>query len=123
MSESKKRRPLAERLKTGMEEILLFAQGKLALKTTDLPKLAPKLRASEVQKIRKHCRMSQYAFAGVLNVSVKTVQSWEQGARLPSQATLRLLQVMEKSPETVCKAAGVSIGQYLSANGNGAITK
>jgi DNA-binding transcriptional regulator YiaG len=34
--------------------------------------------------------MSQAVFAQVLNVSTKTVQSWVQGQRKPSQAALRL---------------------------------
>lgn len=32
-------------------------------------------------------------------VSVKTLQSWEQGARKPSRATMRLLQVFDQPDE------------------------
>jgi DNA-binding transcriptional regulator YiaG len=37
--------------------------------------------------------MSKAIFAGMLNLSTKTVQSWEEGVRKPSQAALRLIQV------------------------------
>jgi putative transcriptional regulator len=42
--------------------------------------------------------MSQFVFASVLNVSVKTVQSWEQGERRPSHAALRLLEIIAANP-------------------------
>jgi putative transcriptional regulator len=42
--------------------------------------------------------MSQAMFARLLNVSPKTVQSWEHGTRKPSQAALRLIQVFEQNP-------------------------
>ena len=52
--------------------------------------------------------MSQAVFARLLNVSTKTVQSWEQGTRKPSRAALRLIQIFGKNPDGVLKVAGVS---------------
>jgi len=46
-------------------------------------------------------RMSQSVFARVLNVSPKTLQSWEQGIRKAAQAAQRLLEVLEKKPEII----------------------
>jgi putative transcriptional regulator len=40
-------------------------------------------------------------FARLLNVSVKTVQGWEQGVREPSEAALKLLSIAEKRPEVL----------------------
>jgi len=37
----------------------------------------------------------------VLNVSVKTVQAWEQGLRQPSDAALKLLTIAKKHPEAL----------------------
>jgi predicted transcriptional regulator len=51
--------------------------------------------------------MSQGVFAKMLNVSAKTVQSWEQGERRPSQAALRLLQVIGAQPAIVCEIVGI----------------
>jgi DNA-binding transcriptional regulator YiaG len=42
--------------------------------------------------------MSQAVFARMADVTTKTVQSWEQGQRKPSQAALRLIQVFRKIP-------------------------
>ena len=45
--------------------------------------------------------MSQSVFAATLNVKPKTVQAWEQGNRVPSGSTARLLEIMEKEPGVV----------------------
>ena len=42
--------------------------------------------------------MSQGVLAGYLNVSVKTVQSWEQGTRSPKAGEARLLQLFAVDP-------------------------
>ena len=52
--------------------------------------------------------MSQAVFARVLNVSTKTVQSWEQGERKPSHAALRMLQVFRENPTFVIEIVGKS---------------
>lgn len=45
---------------------------------------------------REQNNYSQGIFANVLNVSIKTVQSWESGVRAPSHVALRLLEVVDK---------------------------
>jgi putative transcriptional regulator len=52
--------------------------------------------------------MSQAVFARMLNVSTKTVQSWEQGVRKPSQAALRLIQVFRQDPAGLREIVGMS---------------
>ena len=49
----------------------------------------------EIQAIRARARVSQAVFARVLNVGTVTVQKWEQGAKKPSGASLRLLRLVE----------------------------
>ena len=44
----------------------------------------------------------------MLNVSTKTVQSWEHGTRKPSQAALRLIQVFGQNPGAVLRVAGMT---------------
>jgi putative transcriptional regulator len=56
------------------------------------------MEARDIARLRERCKMSQFVFASVLNVSVKTVQSWEQGDRKPSQAALRLLEIIAADP-------------------------
>jgi transcriptional regulator with XRE-family HTH domain len=63
--------------------------------------------AREVLRLRQQCKMSQAVFAQMLNVSTKSVQSWGQGERRPSQAALRLLQVLEAEPTTFSRIVGL----------------
>lgn len=65
----------------------------------------PAMSAKAVVSLRQRFGLSQPAFASVLNVSLKTLQSWEQGNRRPSQAALRLLQVAKRRPEMLLEAA------------------
>jgi putative transcriptional regulator len=58
----------------------------------DIPTPEP-LSREEIRELRRNYSVSQKAFARLLNVSVKTVQSWEQGTRVPSDAALKLLSL------------------------------
>ncbi|HEU4882712.1 MAG TPA: helix-turn-helix domain-containing protein, partial [Longimicrobium sp.] len=51
--------------------------------------------------LRERIGASQAVFAMALNVSTKTVQAWESGARSPDGGNLKLLRVGEASPEAV----------------------
>ncbi len=92
---------LLDRLKKGLEEGIQCAKGELNLRTTEPPERPPALKAREVAVLRQQLNMSQGVFAHMLNVSPKTVQSWEQGERQPSQAALRLLQILRARPQVV----------------------
>jgi putative transcriptional regulator len=120
MKSSKNRKPLFERLKTGLEEAILHAKGEITLKTytLEMPDPPPEVRADELTRVRLESGMSQAVFARVLNVSTKTVQSWEQGSRRPSQAALRLIQLFRQNPSFVLQTAGMS-----SPNGDRSIAK
>ena len=83
-------------------------RGELKLRTATVPGRPPVLRAQDVVGIRERLKMSQSSFAGLLNVSVKTVQSWEQGDRKPTRAALRLLQILQAEPDAVCHAVGIA---------------
>ena len=85
-------------LKEGLEDAISFEKGKVTLRTKsiELPNPPSKYSAKEVKKIRSKWRYSQSIFAMILNVSVKTVRSWESGERTPSHAALRLLELIDK---------------------------
>jgi putative transcriptional regulator len=102
-----KRKSLAERLKAGLGEAIQFAKGELTLRTVQLPAPPPAMPAAEITSLRATTGMSQALFARVLNVSTKTVQSWEQGERKPSHAALRMLQVFRENPTFVFKVVGI----------------
>jgi len=101
------RRPLAARLKAGLSEGIRHAKGELTLRTIRVPERPPRITTAEVTRLREKIGMSQAVFAGVLNVSTKTVQSWEQGQRRPSQSALRMLQLLKQQPTTVCEMIGL----------------
>ena len=88
----------AEKLKKGLEEVLEFEQGKRTLKThvVELPEPPLEYTAKDIRKIREKRQYSQSIFAIILNVSPRTVQSWEIGARTPTHSALRLLEIIDK---------------------------
>lgn len=85
-------------LKSGLEEIIAYKEGKLDLRSTEIevPEPPAEYKAKQIKKIREKSHYSQGYFAKVLNVSVKTVRSWESGQRVPSHAALRLLEIVDK---------------------------
>lgn len=48
---------------------------------------------------------SQAAFAGLMGVSVRTVQDWEQGRRKPSGPAQALLRIAEQRPDVFTQIA------------------
>jgi putative transcriptional regulator len=104
---TKSRKPFFERLKTGLEEGIAHARGELTLKTVDLPEAPPEIDAKTLVALREQAEMSQAVFAKVLSVSAKTVQSWEQGVRVPSKASRRLIHLFAVQPAIVCKVVGL----------------
>ncbi len=107
MAKRRVRRPLFARLKQGLGEGIQHAQGKLSLRTVEVPEPPPPVDAVTLTALRESIDMSQAVLARVLNVSPKTVQSWEQGTRRPSQASLRLIEVLGKRPDVLLEVAGL----------------
>src|SRR2546428_2657235 len=87
-------------LKESLQQAIEHARGERHdLRTTVLPAPPKPMKKSEIVKLRQQLNLSQVLFARLLNVSVKTVQAWEQGAREPSDAALKLLTIVKKHPE------------------------
>ncbi|MEL0614237.1 helix-turn-helix domain-containing protein [Marinomonas arenicola] len=77
----------------GLSEIKKFKSGEVVLKTTELSEpSAPKV-------IRSKLNLSQPAFAGLLGISMRTLQDWEQGRRNPQGPAVALLRIAEQHPE------------------------
>lgn len=94
---------LFDRLIESANQALEHAEGKRELRTTTLPRPPQKLSSAEVAALREKMRFSQAVFAHYLNVSVKTVQAWEQG-RQPTGAALKLLTIAKKNPKVLLNA-------------------
>ena len=58
-----------------------------------------------VQSIREKTGLSQSRFGQLLGVSLRTLQEWEQGRRLPSGAARTLLLIAEKNPRALLEVA------------------
>lgn len=71
-----------------------------------LPQAKEDLRPDDVREIRYRLGQSQSEFASMIGVTVPTLQSWEEGKRLPDGPALALLRVTAKNPKIVAKALG-----------------
>ena len=83
----------------GIQEIKAYKAGRLTLRTHNLKRPAPP------QRIRAKLQLSQAAFAGLMGVSLRTVQDWEQGRRKPSGPAEALLRIAEQHPEVFLRLA------------------
>lgn len=54
-----------------------------------------------VTAARMKSGLSQAEFAGLLGVSVRTLQDWEQGRRQPSGAARSLITIAEQQPKVL----------------------
>lgn len=75
----------------------------VALRVTEIPRVKP-MRPRQIKKIRKALGASQAIFAYILNVSPKVVQSWEHGARRPTNAALKLLSIAQNDPQILLQS-------------------
>jgi len=85
-------------LKESFEDILNMRRGKITLRSEiiELPEPPLEYTAKDIKQIREKGNYSQAVFALILNVNVRTIQSWELGARVPTHSALRLLEIIDK---------------------------
>ncbi len=83
----------------GLQEIKAYKAGKIDLRTRELKDPSPP------QDIRRKLNLSQPAFAGLMGVSLRTVQDWEQGRRQPSGPAKSLLRIAEQHPKVFMELA------------------
>lgn len=58
-----------------------------------------------IADIRSRTGLSQTEFARLLGVSVRTLQEWEQGRRVPSGPARTLLAIAYKNPKALLESA------------------
>ncbi|MBM3461058.1 MAG: helix-turn-helix domain-containing protein [Armatimonadetes bacterium] len=102
--EETERTPLIERLTAVEQEIKDWRAGKIQLYTriVTFPGDPPEFTAEDVRKIRASLNMSRAEFARFLNVSPRTIESWEHGHRTPKGDKARLLELYTR-PEVVAR--------------------
>ena len=87
------KRNVGQEILEGVREIKAYKVGAKTLRVRVLKEPAAP------QEIRSRLKLSQSAFAGLMGVSLRTVQDWEQGRRKPSGPALALLRIAEQKPE------------------------
>lgn len=89
-------------LEESLQQALEHARGERHDLRTTVRIAPPKpMKKTDIVELRQQLNLSQPLFASALNVSVKTVQAWEQGLREPSDAALKLLTIAKKHPEVL----------------------
>jgi putative transcriptional regulator len=92
-----KKRDIAQELRDELEVLKAAKRGDVQLRTRTYVQVAPPA------EIRSRLKLSQHDFAGMLGVSVRTVQEWEQGRSRPSGPASALLRIAEQEPDTFLK--------------------
>ncbi|MCU0974402.1 MAG: helix-turn-helix domain-containing protein [Burkholderiales bacterium] len=59
--------------------------------------------------IRHRTRLSQTQFAQLLNVSVRTVQNWEQGRRRPTGPAVSLIRIVDRDAPLALRALRIPV--------------
>ena len=86
-------RNIGQEILEGIKEIKRFKKGEIKLKARALNEPSPP------KTIRKKLKLSQSSFAGLMGVSPRTIQDWEQGRRKPQGPAKSLLRIAEQHPE------------------------
>ena len=68
------------------------------------PSRVTKFAEPEVKSIRDKIGLSQTRFAGLIGVSKRTLENWEQGRRHPTGPARALLRILDKDPESAVRA-------------------
>ena len=85
------KRDIGQEILDGIREVKEYKAGKKVLRVRSLK--AP----SSPKVIRRRLKLSQAAFAGLMGVSLRSVQDWEQGRRKPSGLLLHYSELPNKS--------------------------
>ena len=64
-------------------------------------KVVAQIEVPPVVMARMKSGLSQSEFAGLLGVSVRTLQDWEQGRRQPSGAARTLIAIAQQQPKVL----------------------
>ena len=93
------KRDIGQEILDGIHDVKAYKAGTKVLRVHTLKEPAPP------QIIRSKLKLSQSAFAGLMGVSLRTIQDWEQGRRKPSGPAVALLRIAEQKPEVFMQLA------------------
>ena len=87
-------------------------EGGAILRGEAVPARQFEIEPVDIKRIRKQFGISQREFAGLLGISVDTVQNWEQGRRNPRGAARVLLLIAEKHPDALWDVVQSSVTEH-----------
>ena len=100
----KKEASFGENIIEGLDDAVAYKKGskvRARLYKSAKVKPLPQYNAKKIKWIRNQVGVSQAVFAKILGVSVKTIEAWEAGTRVPLGIALRFLSVIEINPDFV----------------------
>ncbi|HTA17053.1 MAG TPA: hypothetical protein VK786_04840 [bacterium] len=80
------------------KKIAKFEKGEKVRGYTVFVRSAP-VSEKEVKEVRKLAHQTQAGFAGMIGVSTKLVQAWEQGWRKPEPALSKVIRAIKEQPK------------------------
>ena len=95
------KREIGQEILEGIIDVKAYKAGTKVLRVHTLKEPAPP------QMIRSTLNLSQSAFAGLMGVSLRTIQDWEQGRRKPSGPAIALLRIAEQKPDVFMQLAKI----------------
>ncbi|MCL1805850.1 MAG: type II toxin-antitoxin system MqsA family antitoxin [Clostridiales bacterium] len=76
------------------------------LRTTVIEVLPiPAYNPQQIKSIRTRLGLTQSLMGGVVGVSVKSIEAWENGSRRPSSSAMRVLAELDTNPSYIKKIA------------------
>ena len=91
----KKKRDINQELEESIEHMKAYNRGEMEFRTT----IITRRETPPPKAIRERLELTQAEFAARLRVSLRTLQEWEQGRRVPSGPALSLLRIADQEPE------------------------
>jgi len=76
-------------------------EGAKIMKGQEKPSGTFRMSPLDIREIRQNYKLTQVEFAQLLNVSLRTLQNWEQGRRTPEGPAKILLSVAAVHPEAI----------------------
>lgn len=99
---------LGQTLIQSLQDAVAFAKGdktKGRVRVYEIP--TPEYKAKDVKRIREDLHMSQAGLALALGVSKRTVEAWETGKNTPSNASSKLLYLVENDKGIIDRLVSV----------------
>lgn len=91
-------------LVASLKEADAIAHGKIKPARRTVLMAPPNRLPIDAKTVREKTGLTQSEFAIVMNVSVKTLQNWEQSRRMPTGPAAALLKIVFNAPELALRA-------------------